>query len=143
MHFFLLQFASPFIPKIITVLPDFHRGLVSQPLQIPKSATAEWKVLVTQSCLTLHEPIDCSLPGSSVYGILQARIPEWRAIPFSWGSSRPTDWTQVSCIVGGFFLLFFSDLSLYWAYTIWHSISIQSMCILSYTLNYVYITGNA
>ena len=59
------QFASPFIPKIITVLPDFHRGLISQPLQIPKFANAKWKVLVTQSCLTLHEPIDCSPPGSS------------------------------------------------------------------------------
>ena len=113
MHCFLLQFASPFIPKIITVLPDFHRGLVSQPLQIPKSATAEWKVLVTQSCLTLHEPIDCSLPGSSIYGILQARIPEWRAIPFSWGSSRPTDRTQVSCIVGGYFCCCFFPI---WAY---------------------------
>ena len=100
---FFSQFASPFIPKIITVLPDFHRGLVSQPLQIPKSANARWKVLVTQSCLTLQESIDCSPPGSSIYGILQARILEWRAIPFSLGFSWPRDQTQVSCIVGGFF----------------------------------------
>ena len=39
--------------------------------------------LVAQSCLTLCDPMDCSLPGSSVYGILQARILEWAAIPFS------------------------------------------------------------
>ena len=41
------------------------------------------KVLVAQSCLTLCDPMDCSLPGSSVHGILQARILEWVAIPFS------------------------------------------------------------
>ena len=39
-------------------------------------------VLVVQLCLTLCDPMDCSLPGSSVYGILQARILEWVAIPF-------------------------------------------------------------
>ena len=41
------------------------------------------KVLVTQSCPTLFNPMDCSLPGSSVYGILQTGILEWVAIPFS------------------------------------------------------------
>ena len=45
------------------------------------------KVLVTQSCPTLCDPMDCSLPGSSVPGILQARILQWVAIPFSGGSS--------------------------------------------------------
>ena len=40
-------------------------------------------VLVTQSCLTLRDPMDCSLPGSSVRGILQARVLEWVAISFS------------------------------------------------------------
>ena len=38
---------------------------------------------VTQSCLTLSDPMDCSLPGSSVHGIFQARVPEWGAIAFS------------------------------------------------------------
>ena len=47
--------------------------------------------------------MDCSLPGSSVHGILQAGIPEWIAISFSRGSSWPRDQTQVSCIVGRFF----------------------------------------
>jgi len=42
---------------------------------------------VTQSCPTLCDPIDCSLPGSSVHGILQARILKWVAISFSRGSS--------------------------------------------------------
>ena len=46
-----------------------------------------------QSCPTLCNPMDCSLPGSSVLGILQARILEWVAIPFSRGSSRPGDQT--------------------------------------------------
>ena len=49
--------------------------------------------------------MDCSLPGSSVHGILQARILEWVAIPFSRGSSQPRDQTQVSCIVGRFFTI--------------------------------------
>ena len=44
------------------------------------------------------DPIDCSLPGSSVHGILQERILAWVAIFFSRGSSQPRDQTQVSCI---------------------------------------------
>ena len=64
----------------------------------------EWKVevLVAQLCLTLCDPMDCSLPGSSVHGILQARILEWVAISFSRGSSPPRDWTQVSRIASRF-----------------------------------------
>ena len=52
-----------------------------------KSAFWEVKVLVTRSCLTLWDSMDCSPLGSSVHGILQARILEWVAIPFSKGSS--------------------------------------------------------
>ena len=51
---------------------------------------------VPQSCPTLFDPMDCSLLGSSLHGILQARVLEWVAIPFSRGSSRPRDRTQVS-----------------------------------------------
>ena len=58
------------------------------------------KVLVAQSCPALCNPKDCSLPDSSVYGILQARILEWVAIPFPKGSSWLSDQTQVSCIAG-------------------------------------------
>ena len=61
------------------------------------------KALVTQWCLTLCDPMDCSLPGFSVHGILQARILEWAAIPFSRGSSQPRVQTRISCVAGGFF----------------------------------------
>ena len=49
------------------------------------------------------DPMGCSLPGSSVHGIFQARILEWVAMPSSRGSSRARDRTQVSCIAGRFF----------------------------------------
>ena len=55
---------------------------------------------VAQSWPTLYDPVDCSLPGFSVHGILQARILEWVAISFSRGSSQPRDGTQVSHIGG-------------------------------------------
>ena len=57
-------------------------------------------VLVAQSCLTLFDPMDCSLPGSSDHGILQARVLEWVSTPSSRGSSQPRDQTQVSCTAG-------------------------------------------
>ena len=57
-------------------------------------------VLVPQSRPTLWDPMDCYLPGTSVSGALQARILEWVALPFSKGSSRSRDQTQVSCIAG-------------------------------------------
>ena len=60
---------------------------------------SEWSE-VAQSCPTLCDPIDCSLPGSSIHGIFQARILEWVAISFSRRSSQPRDWTWVSHIVG-------------------------------------------
>ena len=47
-------------------------------------------MLVSQSCLTLCDPLVCSLPGSSLHGILQTRILQWVAIPFSRGSSQPS-----------------------------------------------------
>ena len=59
--------------------------------------------LVAQSCPTLRDLMDCSPPGFSVHGVLQARILEWVAVPFSRGSSQPRDRTQVSCIAGRFF----------------------------------------
>ena len=60
---------------------------------------------VAQSCPTLCDPMDYSPPGSSVHGILQARILGWVAISFSRESSRPRDRTHVSCIAGGRFNL--------------------------------------
>ena len=58
---------------------------------------------VTQSCLTLCNPMDCNLPRSSVHGIFQARILEWVVIAYSRGSSQLRNRTQVSCIAGEFF----------------------------------------
>ena len=77
--------------------------------------TMKVKVLVAQSCLTLCDPLDCSLPGSFVHGILQARILEWVAISFFRGSSQPRDWTRVSRIAGRFF-------------TIWSTREALTMC---------------
>ena len=57
-------------------------------------------VLVTQTCLTLCDPMNYSPPGSSVHAILQTRIMEWVAIPFSRGSSQLRDWIWVSCTTG-------------------------------------------
>ena len=68
--------------------------------EIPQSLSflLESEKLVAQSCLTLCDPMDCSPPGSSVHGILQARILEWVTMPSSGGSSRPRDQTQVSAL---------------------------------------------
>ena len=60
-------------------------------------------VLVAQSCLTLCDSMDCIPPGSSVHGILQARILEWVAISFSRDSSQPKDQIQISRIAGRLF----------------------------------------
>ena len=69
------------------------------------------KVLVTQSCPTLCNPMDCSPPGSSDHGIFQARILEWVAMPTSRGSCRPRDQTWVSCTAGRFFTIWATKLS--------------------------------
>ena len=48
--------------------------------------------------LTLCNPMDCILPGSSVHGIFQARILEWVSMSVSRGSFQPRDWTRITCI---------------------------------------------
>ena len=68
-----------------------------------RSLDTKWKHSSLQSCLTLRDPTDCSPPGSSVRGILQARMLEWVAILSSRGSSQPRDRTQVSSTAGRFF----------------------------------------
>ena len=73
------------------------------------------KMKVAQSCLTLCDPLDYT-----AHGILQARILEWVAVPFSRGFSQPRDQTQVSHIVGGFF-------------TSWAHIILSHHCILGFT----------
>ena len=59
----------------------------------------------TQSCQTLCDPMDSSLPGSTIHGIFQARILEWAAISVSRGSSQPRDQTRVSCIANRHFTI--------------------------------------
>ena len=71
---------------------------------------------VAQSCPTLCDPMDCSLPCSSIHGIFQARVLEWVAISFSRGSSRPRDRTQVSRIVGRCFTIW-ATREVYYAIT--------------------------
>ena len=61
----------------VALIPTFLTGLV-----LNQSSSLSEGVIVTQSCQTLCNPMDCSPPGSSVYGILQARILEWVAISF-------------------------------------------------------------
>ena len=106
---------------------------------------------VAQSCLTLCDPMDCSLTGSSIHGIFQARILEWVAISFSRRSSQPRDWTWVSHIVGrcfttwatriavkfggGEFTRVNADigvLSLCWFILgIWGSLGVRSACLMT------------
>ena len=81
---------------------------ISKKPSLISTAGAKWaKRCSTFNCChcrlvapTLCDPMDCSLPGSFVHGISQARILEWVAISFSRGSSRPRDRTYVSCVAG-------------------------------------------
>ena len=70
---------------------------------VTQSQTWLKRLSSSSSSKTLCDPMDWSLPGFSVHGILQARILEWVAMPFSRGSFLPRDWTWISCIAGRFF----------------------------------------
>ena len=75
------------LPKETTVWSPSFRLFFGEPkLKLHMCVVEVW---VTQSCPTLCDPMDYSLPGSSVHGILQARILQWVAIPFSRGTSQP------------------------------------------------------
>ena len=70
-----------------------HVRLQARVLEWGAIAFSDWRLTilksqseVVQSCPTLHDPMDCSLPGSSVHGIFQARVLEWGAIAFSDGT---------------------------------------------------------
>ena len=95
-----------FTTVIINMLKDFRKTEqkkwqvenISREMQTWKENQKEIlelknSVKVTQSCPILCNPTDCRLPGSSVHGIHQIRIPEWVAIPFSTGSSQPRNQT--------------------------------------------------
>ena len=92
-HFSLLGLASPSESKL-------SLETVALLCLIPE-------VLLGPVCLlvALCDPLDYSLPGPSIHGILQVRLLEWVAISFSRRSSQPRDWTWVSCIAGRFFTI--------------------------------------
>ena len=127
----LLSYFCLFLPSILLIIPlkkemiqywsDIYLQLLYSldeftPISLYSDLYPLWPILtmkwsevkwneVTQSCPTLCGPMDCSLPGSSVHGIFQARILEWVAISFSRGSSQTRDWTLVSRIVGRHFTI--------------------------------------
>ena len=82
---------------------------VQTSLQEPFKSVALKIALVAKLCQTLCHSMDCNPSGSSVYGILQARILEWVTISFSRGSSQPRDWTCVLCIAGKCFTSLLSE----------------------------------
>ena len=85
----------------ILLLSFHHWDLVWWQVEVFRFSSL--KVLVAQVCPTLCDPMDCSPPGSSVYGILQARRLESVVMCFSRGSSHTRDQTCISCITGRFF----------------------------------------
>ena len=95
--------------KEILISKDIRGSMIIQLIEenaggySPVKTGLKVKVLVAQLYLTLCDPMDCRPPSSSVHGILQARILEWVAIPFSRVSFQPRDRTQLSCIAGRFF----------------------------------------
>ena len=95
------------LPKAVGLVPGWPLNSPSIPAHfsapIMQCLSYHWSF--TWKCPTLCDPVDCSPPGSSVHGILQARILEWVAISFSRGSSQPRDRIQVSHIAGRHFNL--------------------------------------
>ena len=89
-----------FLPELQKLFLHFRKTLCLLYEKVKKK--------VTQSCSTLCNPMDYSLPGSSVHGILQARILEQVDIPFSRESSQPRDRTHISRIAGRFFTIWAS-----------------------------------
>ena len=116
--------------------------------QIQKYTLLKWKSEseVAQSCPTLCHPVDCSPPGSSIHGILQARILEWVAISFPRGSSQLRDWTQVSHIAGRCFNLwptreYFTKLVCKYRTVNWSTLAEgNKMCTLPWITDSFYIS---
>ena len=84
--------------------------LLLSPLRHTQCLLYLWFCFILKCYSLIHDwlfvtPMNCSLPGFSVHGILQARNLEWVAIPFSRESSWPKGWTWLSCITGRFFTI--------------------------------------
>ena len=123
----LLSVCRCVIPGTTDTLQSTWAPLPSPPwlarqASLGKGRALHFQVLVSQSCLALSDPMDCSPPGSSVRGILQARILERVATPFSKGSPRPRDQIRMSCIADRFF-------------TVW---AIREALLFKTNLNYSY-----
>ena len=102
-----LKFPLPAFTSKLQIIPFVFQSLYNS-CEIKNEVTLKrvpMKVLVAQSCPTLYNPMEHNPPGFSVDGILQARVLRWVAMPFSRGSSRSKDWTQVSCTKSGFFTM--------------------------------------
>ena len=84
---------KPYLLKVL--LQSSAHQVIAEVLESDKSDSE-----VAQSCLTFCDPIDYGLPGSSICGIIQARVLQWSCHFLLQGSSQPRDWTWVSCIVG-------------------------------------------
>ena len=122
-HFFIYKMGQCYNSELIRGLCELSEIMQMKPLAlrlkqletsrdvVNVNSKAFWVlvcVLVVQLCPTLCDPMYCNPLGCSIHGILQARILEWVAIPFSRGSSLPRDQTQVSCITGRFFTIWAS-----------------------------------
>ena len=97
-HFHFLLFSFSILPLSLAFLLLFFSPPISLNTFFYCVCVFVCMCVYTQSCLILCDPMGCSLPGPSVYGILQARILEQVAISSARGSSQPRDQTQVSCI---------------------------------------------
>ena len=98
----------------------FSRGEFHLSPLLKERKKRKWSHSVMSDC----DPVDCSLPGSSIQGILQARIMEWVAISSSRGSSQPKDRTQVSRIAGRSFTLWATREPLFY----WNSLELSCPC---------------
>ena len=98
-----------FCPELLSVKGQWLQWVVTDSILVELNVQCNrhviYYVLVAQSWPTFYDPMDCSPPGCSVHGILQAGILEWIFIPFSSGSSLPRYWTRVSRIAGRFFTI--------------------------------------
>ena len=101
--FLLWKWRSPTLSHKIVHQSITHARWFLSSFPVNSGFTSSCVCMHAQLCPTVCDPMDCRTPGSSVYGMLQARILEWVAIPFSRGSSWPRDSTRVSWIAGGFF----------------------------------------
>ena len=108
---FLTQESNPGLPHCRWILYQLnHKGSPDNTRRKRKTVNRYGSMLNCFSCLKLCDLMDCSPPGFSVHGILQARILEWVAMTFSKGSSWPRDWTHISYISCPWLSLFFSSI---------------------------------